>query len=141
MTSLSSYSFQGQSASVLVSASPRGNNNNRIAIIAHPTVDPNTYHAMAYDSTPYCLYAFIKDLEERGLSTVRVDLWIEVRPRNGNALDILKSLVTGDVYTGDSLSLEAKAYKSVLKLARSVDKNVPGGQPSYYDMLTDTVRR
>ena len=80
---------------VTISASRTGNNH-RIALIAHPTVDPNTYHAMAYDSTPYCLYTFVKDLEDRGLSSVKVDLWIENKPGNGNAFDVLKSLATGE---------------------------------------------
>lgn len=47
----------------------------------------------------------------------------------------------GDIYTGESVSLESNSvyYSSVYKLAKSVDKNVPGGQPSYYDMISDSV--
>lgn len=98
MAPVHSYRFQTSRENnpvVTISAWKTGNNN-RIALIAHPTVDPNTYHAMAYDSTPYCLYAFVKNLEDRGLSGVKVDLWIENKPGNGNALDVLKSLTTGE---------------------------------------------
>ncbi|GMH92821.1 hypothetical protein TrVE_jg10816 [Triparma verrucosa] len=120
-------SQRGQDVVVSTGASPKVN---RIALMIHPTLDPNAYHALAYDSTPYCVFRFIRDLEEGTL----VDLWTE----NENAMDLLRALATGEVFTVDSgLSSNQIEYKydKIFEFAKSIDSNVVGGQPDWNLML------